>query len=340
MAVLAAGHLFSARGVAAQDRSPPSGKGRRIDVHHHILPPAYVATVGETAIGAPAPNKATPKWTVASSLEAMDRNDIGAAVVSISAPGILLNDTKATSRLARTCNEYAAQMHADHPTRFGIFAALPLPDTKTALDELTYSFEVLKADGIGMMTNYDGRYLGDPAFAPIFDELNRRKAVVYVHPTTCKCSAGILDEQPASLIEFPHDTTRAITSLLFTGTFTRCQDIRFIFSHAGGTLPSLAYRIAGTRDRTLVSRVPGGVMPIFKRLYYDTASATNPVTLGALLKIVGPENVLLGTDFPFVPESGMKATVTELAQFGLDERALRAIEGGNAAGIFSRLSAG
>jgi predicted TIM-barrel fold metal-dependent hydrolase len=221
----------------------------RIDVHHHILPPEYVATVGEKRIGPPAPNHEVPKWDMPKSIEAMDRNGITSAVVSVSAPGVLLDDPGKTSHLARACNEFAAQMVADHPTRFGMFASLPLPDTRASLLELNYALDVLHAEGTVLMTNYRDRYLGDPDFAPIFDEMNRREAVVYVHPTICGCNADVLPDNPASLIEFPHDSTRTITSLLFSGTFSRCPDIRFIFSHAGGTC--LSSRIASRQSRRL-----------------------------------------------------------------------------------------
>ena len=323
----------------AWGQAEPTGPRRRIDVHHHILPPAYLATMGTQAIGAPAPNRETPRWQVSDSLEAMDRNGITSAIVSVSAPGVLMPDASQTRLLARTCNEFAARMVADYPTRFGMFACLPLPDVDAAMKEIEHAFMSLKTDGIGLMTNYADRYLGDPAFVPVFDELNRRKAVVYVHPTSCNCNAGILVSQPHSLIEFPHDSTRAITSLLFSGTFSRCPDIRFIFSHAGGTLPYLAPRIAliGSLDRDLAKRVPGGVMPALKRLYYDTASSANPITFGALMKFVTPQNVVLGTDFPFIPEAGMKATLDGLRKLGLADADLRAIEGENASGLFTRL---
>jgi len=314
---------------------------RRIDVHHHILPPEYVATVGEKAIGPPAPNREVPEWDVSKSIEAMDRNGITSAVVSVSAPGVLLDDPGKTSRLARTCNEFAAQMVADYPTRYGMFASLPLPDTRASLLELNYAFDVLHAEGIVLMTNYRDRYLGDPDFAPIFDEMNRRKTVVYVHPTTCSCNVDVLPDNPACLIEFPHDSTRTITSLLFSGTFSRCPDIRFIFSHAGGTLPFLANRIAtiAALDRHLAAQTPDGVMPVFKRLYYDTAGSANPMSFGALMQLVTPRSVLLGTDFPFIPEPGIKATVAGLRQVGLDEAAVRGIEGENALALFPRLGA-
>jgi len=343
LTALAASHSALARLAFAQDQQPAGEtKARRIDVHHHIVPPEYLATVGEKAIGAPAPNRQVPKWDVSTSLEAMDRNGITSAVVSVSAPGVLLDDLGKTSRLARACNQFAAQMVADHPARFGVFASLPMPDTRASLLELNYALEVLHAEGIVLMTNYRGRYLGDPDFVPIFDELNRRKAVVYVHPTTCVCNVDVIPDNPPSLIEFPHDSTRTITSLLFSGTFSRCPDIRFIFSHAGGTLPFLANRIAriGALDRHLAAQTPDGVMPVLGRLYYDTAASANPTSFGALMQLVTPRNVLLGTDFPFISEAGMKATISGLRQVGLDQAAVQAIEGDNAAVLFPRLRAG
>ncbi|MFM0305839.1 amidohydrolase family protein [Paraburkholderia sediminicola] len=311
---------------------------RRIDVHHHFLPQVFRETMGEAAIGAPAPNRIAPQWRVTDSLAVMDRHGITTAVVS--APPLWMPDMAKTRNLTRACNEYSAQMVADHPTRFGTFAALPLPDVAASLKEVDHSFDILKADGIGLMTNYDDRYLGHVDFAPVFDELNRRKAVVYVHPTSCSCSRGLLPDEPDSLIEFPHDTTRTVASLLFSGTFSRCPDIRFIFSHAGGTVPYLATRMAmlGSSDKGLARHVPDGVMPILRRLYYDTAISANPISMAALLKLVTPANVLLGTDFPFVPERGMEATLSGLRDVGFSESELRAVEGGNAARLLERVA--
>lgn len=311
---------------------------QRIDVHHHFLPPVFRETMGEAAIGAPAPNRVAPQWRAADSLAVMDRHGITTAVVS--APPLWMSDMAKTRTLTRACNEFSAQMVADHPTRFGTFAALPLPDVAAALKEIDHAFEVLKTDGIGLMTNYGDRYLGHAEFAPVFDELNRRKAVVYVHPTSCSCSRGLLPDEPDSLIEFPHDTTRTVASLLFSGTFGRCPDIRFIFSHAGGTVPYLATRMAmlGSIDKGLAQHVPDGVMPILRRLYYDTAISANPISMAALLKLVTPANVLLGTDFPFVPEHGMQATLAGLRDVGFSDTELRAVEGGNAARLLDRVA--
>ncbi|WP_158935604.1 amidohydrolase family protein [Burkholderia sp. S171] len=311
---------------------------QRIDVHHHFLPAVFRETMGEVAIGAPAPNRIAPQWKIEDSLGVMDRQGITTAVVS--APPLWMPEMAKTRRLTRACNEFSAQMVADHPTRFGAFAALPLPDATAALKEIQYSLDTLKADGIGLMTNYDDRYLGHADFVPVFDELNRRKAVVYVHPTSCSCNRGLLPDEPDSLIEFPHDTTRTVASLMFSGTFNRCPDIRFIFSHAGGTVPFLATRMAilGAQDKGLARHVPQGVMPILRGLYYDTAISANPISMAALLKLVTPANVLLGTDFPFVPEHGMQATLAGLRDVGFSAGELRAVEGGNAARLLDRVA--
>ncbi|MFT4066993.1 amidohydrolase family protein [Paraburkholderia sp.] len=327
-----------AQSTGGTDAAAAPASVRKIDVHHHFLPPVFRATMGEAAIGAPAPNRVAPQWRVADSLAVMDRQGITTAVVS--APPLWMPDMAKTRRLTRACNEYSARMVADHPDRFGAFAALPLPDVKAALEEIGHALDVLKADGIGLMTNYDDRYLGHADFTPVFDELNRRKAVVYVHPTSCTCNRGLLPDEPDSLIEFPHDTTRAVASLLFSGTFGRCPDIRFIFSHAGGTVPFLAHRMAllGSLDKGLARHVPEGVMPILRRLYYDTAIAANPLSMAALLELVTPANVLLGTDFPFVPEHGVQATLAGLRDVGFSDAELRAVEGGNAARLLDRVA--
>jgi predicted TIM-barrel fold metal-dependent hydrolase len=311
----------------------------RLDVHHHILPPVFRKTMGESLIGFMAPNRAAPQWTVGDSLAAMDRLGIRTAVVS--APPLWMNDVPATTRLARACNEFAVQMVADHPSRFGMFAYLPLPDVQATMAEIAHSFDTLKADGIGLMTNYGDKYLGDPAFAAVFDELNRRKAVVFVHPISCNCTRGLMPDLFDSLIEYPHDTTRTVCSLLFSGTLRRCPDIRFIFSHAGGTVPFLANRIAGLGhvDKTLRDKVPDGVLPALRKLYYDTAISGNAASMGALLKLVSADHVVSGSDFPFVPEPGIAANLAGIQQPGMSDTDLRAIAYGNVAGLLPGVAA-
>jgi predicted TIM-barrel fold metal-dependent hydrolase len=309
----------------------------RIDVHHHILPPGYVRSVGDGRIGPLIVAGKTPEWTPQHSIEAMDRNGIEKAITSISAPGLWFGDTHITQALTRECNDYAAAMCSDHPGRFGVFASLPLPDIDASLREIAYALDDLKADGIGLLTNYDGKYPGDPSFAPVFDELNRRKAVVYFHPTEAPCCHAHHLAIPAATLEFPFDTTKAVTSLLFGGTFARCRDIRFIFSHAGGTIPFLAERIARLEVRPeFRESVPDGVIFELKRLFFDTALSANQLAFSALLKLVASEQVLFGSDYPFAPEATMAATVKGLANLGLAPEVLHAIERGNALRLLKR----
>ena len=312
----------------------------RIDVHHHILPPDYVAAVGDERIGPLILAGRTPEWTPQMSVEAMDRNGIATAVTSISAPGLWFGDDAESVRLARMCNEYAASMRRDHPGRFGVFASLPLPDVDASLAEIEHALDVLGADGIGLLTSYGDRYPGDPAFAPVFDELDRRGAAVYFHPTDAPCSQ-CLKEIPAATLDFPFDTTRAVVSLLFSGTFARCRGIRFIFSHAGGTVPFLAERIArlgarpGFRDA-----VPDGAVAELERLFYDTALSANRLAFASLLALVTPDKVLFGSDYPFAPEATMTATVEGLTGLGLEDDALRGIERDNALALLPRIAPG
>jgi 6-methylsalicylate decarboxylase len=303
----------------------------RIDVHHHILPPSYVRAVGDDRIGPLIVAGKTPEWTPRHSIDAMDRNGIEKAITSISSPGLWFGDVAITRALTRECNDYAAQIRNDHPGRFGVFASLPLPDIEGSLREIAYALDELKADGIGLLTNYDGKYPGDAAFASVFDELNRRKAVVYFHPTQAPCCHAHALAIPAATLDFPFDTTKAVTSMLFSGTFARCRDVRFIFSHAGGTIPFLAERIARLEVRPeFRAQVPDGVMFELKRLFFDTALSANKLAFSALLQLVAPDKVLFGSDYPFAPETTMVATIKGLANLGLTPDVLRAIERDNA----------
>jgi len=308
-----------------------------VDVHHHILPPRYVAAVGDARIGPLTVAGRTPEWSPERSLEAMERNGIASAVTSISTPGLWFGDAPATEALARHCNEYAAELRRDHPASFGFFASLPLPDVAASLKEIEHALDVLKADGIGLMTNYGGRYPGEADFAPVFAELDRRKAIVYFHPTAALCGFA-LDNIPAATLEFPFDTTRAIASLLFGGTFARCHNIRFIFSHAGGAAPFLAERIARLEVKPdFKKHVPEGVIAELQRLYYDTALSANRYAFKALLELAPVGQVLFGSDYPFAPETTMTASVRGLKSLGLAAGDLLAIERENALRLFPRL---
>jgi predicted TIM-barrel fold metal-dependent hydrolase len=309
----------------------------RIDTHHHILPPIYLAEERERILEAAWPATAgVLDWSPARALEEMDRSDVMLAVTSISTPGIWFGDHERGRRLARLCNEFGAGMAQEHPSRFGMFAALPLPDIEGSLREIEYALDVLKLDGIGLMTNYADRWPGDPAFAPVFDELNRRKAVVYFHPTAATCVPHIPDVS-VSMIEFPTDTTRAITSLLFSGTLSRCPGIRFIFSHGGGTLPMIVMRIIGSLQlptlQTIAARIPQGPLYEIQKLYYDVASATNAISFGALTKLVPMSQLLFGSDFPYWPISRI---VEGLGSIGLSASDIRALECDNALRLFPK----
>ncbi len=322
--------------AAEPTREEPATRSLRcIDVHHHVLPPEYVKTISGSVIGAPAGRPDAPPWSVESSLEMMDRLGIQTAITSISAPGFPLSDLKAVQRLARSCNEFSRQMTVDHPRRFGMFATLPLPDVEASLAEIRHACETLSADGIVLYTNYRDVYLGDAHFIPVMEELNRRKALVFVHPTVCNCCLGVQPNVATAMLEFPHDTTRTIVSLLINGTLKRFPNIRFIFSHAGGTVPFLVDRI-DIWPMPLLG--PEGPLPYLKRLYFDLALSANPQAMGPLLNMVDVSHVLVGTDFPFAPPASVAAAVQGVAASSLSAHSIRQIQRENALALVPRLA--
>jgi predicted TIM-barrel fold metal-dependent hydrolase len=215
-----------------------------IDVHSHYLPPGYRETAIAALKSVPDGMPSMPDWESETTIAVMDRQGIATAMLSVSSPGVHFGDGAAARHLARSVNEFAARMAQDYPGRFGTFASLPLPDIDAALDEIDYALRVLKVDGFVMLTNFGGTYLGDAKFNPIFDELNRRRAVVFIHPTSPPCWEHIALGYPRPMIEFPFDSTRAVTNLIISGTLERCPDLRIIVPHGGGTLPFLTRRIA------------------------------------------------------------------------------------------------
>lgn len=303
-----------------------------IDVHHHIMLPQFLALQEERIRRTGYWRAKLTEWTPDWSLEEMEKNGAQGAVLSISCPGSWTGKLGESRRLAREINDYKAGLVRDYPGRFGFFATIPLPDIEGSLEEIAYALDVLKADGICLLTNYDGKYPGDPAFAPVYDELNRRKAIVYSHPATADCCVNLQPDIPVAILEFMFDNARAIVSLLASGTFTRCPDIRFIFSHCGGALPSLAGRIAGW-SASLGERLPKGAIAELKRLNFDTASMCNPMSFGAVLKLVPPTQIFFGSDYPW---GTLAATKTPLRGLGLSAEDLHAIEEGNARRLFAR----
>jgi len=271
---------------------PPAGI---IDVHHHIAPPAYNQELIARGINEPP----LLRWSVQKSLDDMDKAGVATAITSITTPGVWLGDNNAARRLARKCNDYAATLMRDHPGRFGMFASLPLPDLEGSLQEIGYAFDTLKADGVGLMTSFGDKWLGDPAFDPVMEELNRRKAVVYTHPTLADCCNRILPVVHRAVVEFQTDTSRAIGSVVFTGTAARYPDIKFIWSHGGGTVPFLTMRFVGWANarKDLGARLPNGPVAELKKFYYDTAQAAHPYALSSLLRLVSASQIVFGTDF-------------------------------------------
>ncbi len=317
----------------AGGQAPAGGRPRRIDIHHHFAPPAWVSEVR----GRPLLQPANAAWTPDRSIEDMDRGGVATAMLSITNPGLWFGDQAVTRRLARACNEYGARLVQDHPGRFGLFASVPMPDVDGTLAELAYAYDQLKADGIGLFTSYGDAWLGNPAYRPVMEELNRRKAVVHVHPTAADCCRNLDYAQgvaPGSL-EYGTDTTRAIMGVTFSGDAVRYPDIRFVWSHAGGTVPFLAARIDGA-SRAAADRLPRGFLAELRRFYYDLAGATNPGAVASLRTLVPAEQVLFGTDFP--PGGTAAEYARALAELGgYSPSELRAIERDNAVRLFPRL---
>jgi predicted TIM-barrel fold metal-dependent hydrolase len=319
-------------GIDLISKASAQAKPHRIDVHHHIAPPVWVDALKKAGKSNPIINT----WTIEKSIEDMDKAGVATAMTSPTTPQVGFLDNEDAARVARQSNEYAKGLMADHPGRFGLFAMLPLPHIDESLKEIAYAFDVLKADGIGMMTSYGDKWLGYSAFAPIWEELNRRKATVYTHPTGANCCVNLVEGLSENTVEFGADTTRTIASLIFSGTSQRYKDINFIFSHGGGVLTATAERfqiqmVTTPPYKDKFTRVI--VDKELQRFYYDTAQIANAVTIGALVKLVPVSQVVFGSDYPYRTAA---EHVKGLAA-AFDAADLKMIERDNALRILSRL---
>ena len=329
---------------------------RRIDVHHHFTPPAYLEFLkahnpGGGGIpagrGGRGGGSAYPGWTLAEDLEDMDRSGTAIAILSITTPGFWFGEVKEARKVVRESNEYAAKLRSDHPGRFGSFASIPITDTEGALQEIEYALDTLKADGIGLYSNYGDIWLGDAKLAPVHEELNRRKAVVYVHPIEGNCCRNLVKDVADTVVEYGADTTRTIASLIFSGTTSRYPDATWIFSHGGGMMPFVIERfVSGTQVEIVPGivtkgqgtnppqKAPKGALYELRRMYYDTAQATNPVAMGALRKVVPVSQIVYGTDYWYRSAAETSRGLTTNKVFTDEE--MRAINRGNAERILPR----
>lgn len=340
-------HVLAGLGTLGAAAALPSGlvlgqgaSARLIDTHHHFYPPDYQkAWLGWEEKRKLPHFPQQVAWSREKALEEMDKGGVRTAVLSLaSTPGLWFDEgPENAARMVRVCNDYGAQMVRDNPGRYGLFATLSMLDIDTTLKEIEYAFDTLKADGVGLQSNYGDKWLGNAVYKPVFDELNRRKAVVYVHPLVAACCGNLSVGTFPAVIEVPHDTTRTVTSLLLSGGFARWRDITWLFSHAGGTIPMMAARIDSFYGRrpNLKEFAPEGVIGELKRLHYDTANATSAPAMAALLKLVPVSQVTYGTDYPYFGFDQINA----LRQLGLSESDLAAIESGNAKRLIPTLKA-
>jgi predicted TIM-barrel fold metal-dependent hydrolase len=310
-------------------------KPYRVDVHHHLSAPSYIAASIANNFG----DGLQRTWTVEKSLADMDQAGVAISMLSVTQPGVNFTSGEAARKLCRESNEYSAKLISDHPGRFGGFAMLPLTDTDGSLKEIAYALDTLKLDGIGLLTNYHDKWLGDPAFLPVMDELNRRKCVVYTHPATADCCVNLVKTQSPGLIEWGTDTSRTIGDIVFSGNAQKFRDIKWIFSHAGGTMPFLIERFIRhpILEQKYKAAVPDGTLAELTRFYYDTAQASNKSAMSALAAIIPTSQILFGTDFPYRTAIDH---VNGLRNSGVfTDAQIMDIERGNAAKLLPRIGA-
>lgn len=329
----AAGAATIPAALTAQNYRDKTTEGGAIDVHQHYQAPFMGAD--------------SSRWSVNKVLELMEQNGIATVIISGGSYGDeVYTGTEAGRTLARKMNDYAAKIVSDHPKQFGFFAVVPFPDADGSLKELEYAYETLHADGVGILSSIGDKWPGDPLFVPAWQEMNRRKAVTFIHPYTPKCCRHTIIAGEAS-VERDFDTTRAVTNLLYSGTLAQFPDIRYIINHSGADVPVMAGRIKdrvpgastyGAKMPTdgVTPKTPNGVFYELRKLYYECAHAAYPAAMAALMKFAPPSQYLFGTDFPAEHPA---STINELKGLDLAPDLLHALYRGNAERLFPRLKA-
>lgn len=333
MAVLGAGAV-PARALFAH--AAAAAEPQRFDLHHHYVTPEWLAALDAESKVRPISGIETfHGWSAAKAIAAMDQGGVARSILSTTTPGLWFGDPAQTRRLARGMNDYGAELVRTYKGRYGLFGVLPLPDAQASLPEIAYILDTLKADGISVLSSYDTKWLGDPSFAPVWAELDRRKAIVFSHATAPACCRALaLPGMPAvdegTVLEFNTDTARTIISLIESGTAAKYPNIRFIFSHAGGTITALTgryFRAQSTAQALAAPAAPDSKLGILRRFYYDTAGSANPVQMQALKTIVPATQIVFGTDFPW----GTPAQIAEgLAGCGFTDTELAGVNRDNA----------
>ena len=271
----------------------------RIDVHFHVIPPFYRDAVYAAGRG-PAIGR-YPDWTPDLAFELMDSQGIGLAMTSLAQPGVQLGTDESARTLARRCNDYAADLAARWPQRFGAFATVPMGNVQHAVEEIARCLDVLKFDGVGLFASYGETFLGDPRFDPVLEILDDRAAVVFVHPALHPSSRELALPWPGFMMEYLFDTTRAAVNLVFSGALARFPRIRFILAHAGGVMPYFAWRlsVAPMIDPRLPQLSRAEIFAGLKHYWYDNALSPSAETMVALGQVALPDRVVFGSDWPF-----------------------------------------
>ena len=320
-------------------------KTNRIDTHQHYIPPSYAKWLADQGIR---PGDVDlPKWSKNAALKMMDKHGVQTGILSVSDPGVNLGDDAVARTKAREVNEYAAEVVQSNPSRFGFFATLTLPDVEGSIIELNYALDELHADGVILLANSRGTYLGDKTFDPLMAELNRRKVVAFIHPG--ELPGPTIRGIPAFAADFLLDTARAVVNLVLSGAMDRYPDIKMILAHAGGFVPYAAYRLLLPKlQRTnFLKRISIGLnqeheldkeLSVFRKFYYDTALSASPTVLPSLLSLVSADHITYGSDWPFAPTAAVNIFNNELERYQLGNPQRYGINRGTAETLFTRLA--